>query len=193
MTDELKAAVDHLQDRVDSWAGNTDRAWLSVKLGPLRAVLRFLSSRHPDQPQAAMKAAFAELQTAKQLAISSGFWTNEAGYITDAALWIERAQSTLRQALSPEQFAENAKCPPSPELVAEHANKWTAEEGVLACSEDELGSQDQGSLRREDVSSAKTHLAETFVERMARTPAPGASAQEWDGDEGREGRRGEEG
>lgn len=39
--------------------------------------------------------AHAKLVTAQSLMMESGWWTNEAGYLTDAALWIERAMSDL--------------------------------------------------------------------------------------------------
>jgi hypothetical protein len=55
------------------------------------------------EPSAAEEALYAirnQLSYAKLSLIHNGRWTNEAGYITDAALWIERALSAAHEAIA---------------------------------------------------------------------------------------------
>lgn len=53
-----------------------------------------------DNASEALFAIRNQLSAAKSSLMFNKRWTNEAGYITDAALWIERAISAAEEALS---------------------------------------------------------------------------------------------
>lgn len=52
-----------------------------------------------DAARKALEEIDAALQCAKSLMIASGWWANPAGYNTDAALWLEKAEKQVLQAL----------------------------------------------------------------------------------------------
>lgn len=58
------------------------------------------STREVDRLREALRQTQAELATVDALMSESGWRNNSSGYLTDAALWLDRAMSTVRSALN---------------------------------------------------------------------------------------------
>lgn len=58
------------------------------------------STREVERLREALTTAQAELATMDALMSESGWRNNASGHLTDAALWLDRAMSTVRSALN---------------------------------------------------------------------------------------------